>query len=92
MKYYRLNPSWCIEVIEAVEVDRETESSVWIKGRRNSKLSSYENYFPTFSQAKEFAVARSTRAVEVAQRRLDSENAALAAAQKLQESGPEPKP
>jgi len=33
--------------VYTVEVERETESSVWIKGRRNAKVSEYSQYFDT---------------------------------------------
>ena len=41
-------------LIELVEVEKETEASVWIEGRRSAKRSSYENYFDTFDEAKAF--------------------------------------
>lgn len=37
--------------IEPVEGERATESTVWIKGRRNAMRSSYLNYFPTWAEA-----------------------------------------
>ena len=41
--------------IEKVEIDRETEISVWLKGEKNSvrKMTSWECYFDTFVEAKE---------------------------------------
>jgi hypothetical protein len=43
------------EEISKVEIDRETEISVWLKGKNNSvrKMTSWECYFDTFSEAKE---------------------------------------
>lgn len=38
--------------IDKVEVERETESSVWIGGRRRSKNTDYECYHDTWNDAK----------------------------------------
>lgn len=43
------DPRGCIV---PVEVDRESDSSVWIGGRRCAKLSGYESYFDTFEEAR----------------------------------------
>ena len=37
--------------ITPVEVERETEHCVWIRGRKNNKVSSYENYYDTWDAA-----------------------------------------
>lgn len=34
-------------LIQEVQVERETTTSVWIKGRRNNKRSSHINYWDT---------------------------------------------
>lgn len=54
MKKYRvrLDRRWPGDgKIEEVEVDRETSSSVWINGNRNSKVSEWHTYFDTWEDA-----------------------------------------
>lgn len=46
------------ELIEEVEVEKETDKSVWINGRRCAKESSFENYHATWEQAHEHLTAR----------------------------------
>ena len=41
------------ELIEIVEVDRVSNKSVWINGRRTSKRSIYCNYWDTMQNAKQ---------------------------------------
>ena len=41
-----------------VEVERETESSVWIDGRKKAKRSTYLNYFDTYDEAKDRLLIR----------------------------------
>lgn len=38
--------------IVEVEVERETDSCVFIKGRKHSKITEYQSYFDTWAQAK----------------------------------------
>lgn len=42
------------KTIERVEVERETDSSVWVNGRRNAKRGEYWNYWNTWDDAKAF--------------------------------------
>lgn len=44
--------------VETVEVERETNFTVWIKGRKWSKKNKYEEYFDTFEEARESLVNR----------------------------------
>ena len=46
------------EPIEVVEVDRETEKSVWIKGHRNEKITNYHSYFDSWSEAHDYLVKK----------------------------------
>ena len=51
---YMAHYSWKPE-IEKINVERETDSSVWIKGRqRQLKNTTYYGTFDTFAEAKEF--------------------------------------
>ena len=40
--------------IERVEIDKESEKSVWISGHRNAKRSEFHNYFDTAEEALDF--------------------------------------
>lgn len=46
------------EEISKVEIDRETETSVWLKDHKHSvrKINSYESYHNTFKEAKEHLI------------------------------------
>ena len=50
--------------IEPVEVDRATEMSVWVGGKRRERMGERVCYFPTFVAAKEFLVQRERIKVE----------------------------
>jgi hypothetical protein len=43
---------WGKNLIESVEVEKETEASIWIEGKRNAKKTEYHNYFDTWADAK----------------------------------------
>lgn len=62
--------SGCIE-IQPVFIERETDSSVWINGRRKSKQSEYENYFDTIDEAKQFIIQKAKNEVSQYQNRLE---------------------
>ena len=57
--------------INKVEVERETEQSVWINGRRNSKHSDYSSFFDSFDEAKAFLLAIAEKKVTLAKLRLN---------------------
>jgi len=40
--------------ISKVEIEKETDTSVWIRGMRNNKHSSFHNYFDTWKEAHEY--------------------------------------
>lgn len=50
MRKYRTSKYGC--EIETVEVERETDKSVWINGQRNAKRTDWFNYWNTFIEAK----------------------------------------
>ncbi len=39
-------------LIQRVEVERETNSTVWVDGRRHAKVSTWKNYFDSWGDAK----------------------------------------
>ena len=53
MKKYKAYPSWVAwrNDITPVDCERETDSSVFIKGRRSAKISNYECYYDTWDAA-----------------------------------------
>lgn len=68
MKYYKARLSF--EEIQPVDVERESESFVWIDGRRHAKISGWDCYFPTFNQAKSYFILEANKDVEKARSRL----------------------
>ena len=56
--------------IKVVEVERETDSSIWINGRRNAKASSLEIYHDSWSAAKTYLLNSAKRKVASAESRL----------------------
>lgn len=60
--------------IEEVEVERETDSSVWVSGRRRSKISEFESFFETWDEAHRHLMAVSHSKVDAARRDLERAN------------------
>jgi hypothetical protein len=54
------------KLIRKIEIERETGSSVWINGRRNSKQSNHHSYFNTFDEAKQHLLKKAQRKIESA--------------------------
>ena len=67
MKMYKNNWQGIIEV----DVERKSESSVWIKGRRNAIRSSYENYFDTPEECKAFMLREAEALLKTAEDRVE---------------------
>lgn len=90
MKKYKTSGSWKA-AIEVVECERESDSCVWIRGgfskaeRRNNKRSSYENYFDSFQEAKDFLIAQGESQVKSARGRLEEANSYLGNAKGLKD-------
>jgi len=57
--------------IEKVEVEKESEKSVWINGRSHLKRSSCKNYFDTFEQAKKHLVTNGQKHITLCEGRLE---------------------
>jgi len=79
MKKYRTR--W--QEIELVEIEKETESFVWIKGRINLKRKYRESYHDTEYDAKAFIIgeaednlAAAERSVEYCKQKLENAKAA----------------
>lgn len=71
--------------ISIVEIDRETDSMVWVNGRGCKKLTGFESYFDTFEQAKNHAIALAMQRVTNARRTLDYANDVLGNAKGLKD-------
>ena len=69
--------------IDQVEVERETESSVWICGRKHSKVTDYECFHDTFEEAKSKIITRCRMELDRTMRCLKLEEEKLAKAQNL---------
>ena len=57
--------------IGVVWVDKETDSFVWIKGRRNSKESKYDRFADTWEEAHQWMIDVARKKVQRAQRNVD---------------------
>lgn len=57
--------------IEKIEVERETDSSVWIKGRRSVKDSSWLKYFDSWEDAHSFLLQKAEKNLISARRSLE---------------------
>jgi len=51
--------------IAKVEIEKETDTSVWIRGMRNNKHSSFHNYFDTWQEAHEYILDLANNQVTV---------------------------
>jgi len=58
--------------IEEVEVERETEKSVWMKGQRSEKMTNYSCYFNTWQEAHDHILKKSLNEMSIAKSRYDS--------------------
>lgn len=91
MKKYKTAGNWNAK-IEVVECERETDSCVWVRGgfskaeRRYNKKSSYDNYFDSFQEAKDFLINTGEAKVKSARRNLEEANSYLGNAKGLKES------
>ena len=81
MKMYKT----CFDEIKTVEVQRETESSVFMDGIRHAKMSSFESFFHTFDDAKSHLEKKAFLAHESAKRNLDRKRSELEKVMQLKE-------
>lgn len=72
--------------IDVVEVDRQTDSSVWIKGRMHRRSSDYKIYFDTFDEGKQWLVKRMESKVKSASASLKYEEKELEKVKALEEN------
>lgn len=70
-------------LIESVEIERETDTNVWINGRRSSKSTNYHKFFNTWDEAKAALVAKAERDLSNAKRTVDRARSTLEAMKAL---------
>jgi multidrug efflux pump subunit AcrA (membrane-fusion protein) len=63
--------------ITQVEVERETDISVWINGHRNAKRSEWNNYYDTWEEAKAALQAKAQSQVDSLRLQLERAKGAL---------------
>ena len=68
-----------------VEVQKETDLSVWVNGHRESKDTRYSKYSDTFDDAKNYLVKRIESKIESLSRQLKNEKERLEEARSLKE-------
>jgi len=69
--------------VEPVEVERSTETSVWVNGRRNAIESNSNVYCRTFEEAKKIVVDHLTEKYEQASKRMLYQKELLTEAQRI---------
>ena len=78
---YQTNGFW---PIKTVEVEKETENSVWINGRQNRKLTEYHCYFDTFEDAKNHVIGEAQAGIEKVKRQMEYAENNMATARSLE--------
>ena len=81
---YKVSHYWRPEV-EKVEIEKETDSSVWIKGRRGAKETQYHAFFDTFAEAKAFLIDVFEKKAQAVRSQLETANGHLGNAKGLKE-------
>jgi hypothetical protein len=74
MKKYiaRIDKRWsCEALITEVEVEKETEHSVWLNGRRQAKRSEYVNYYDSWYDAHHALLSNQLNYIDSIRERLD---------------------
>ena len=77
-KYVTETGRWRVEAkITEVEVERETESSVWVNGSRLQKVTGYHIYHDTWDVAHTYLLEKAKQKVEYARRQLEEHKSYL---------------
>jgi hypothetical protein len=78
IKFRTERTSWgVVTKITPVEVERESDSSLWINGRRSAKTSQHETYHDTWDQAHAHLMERANQNCESARYNLQTANGKL---------------
>ena len=86
MKKYgaRVRSRWGFSAdIKAVDVDKETDKSVWINGERKAKDSEYMTYFDTHEQAKKQLIDQQKGYIRSLETRIENAREVLIKMEKL---------
>ena len=62
MEMFRVG-SFC-KTVEAVDVSRSNDKSVWIGARRRARSSYYEIYFDTYQDARDYLINKAEKRLE----------------------------
>jgi hypothetical protein len=62
---------WGNDLIERIEIERETAASVWIRGNRHAKQSEYLKYFDNWDDAKAQLMEKAERKLKSCRRSLE---------------------
>ena len=57
--------------ISAITVDKHTDVSIFVDGRRRNRVGSYESYYQTFDEAKTFLLTRLKNERDAAKQRAE---------------------
>jgi hypothetical protein len=83
MKKYRTKSY--SDMIESIEVERETKDSVWVNGRRNAKITSYDRYHESFEMARQWLIERHEGDISAARAKIHRAESALGSIRKMVE-------
>lgn len=77
MKYYKLRFGWNPEIKE-VEVEKESESSVWINGKSYRKDAGSEIYLPTKEKCIDYFKQQAEKSIAIKEESIIKQKAELA--------------
>lgn len=60
-----------LELIQEVEIEKETEKSVYVRGSRLAKVGQYHRYHDSWADAREFLLRQAENKVEACRRTLE---------------------
>lgn len=63
--------------ITPIEIEKETEKSIWVNGKRRMRGDAYNRIFPTLKEAKQFMVERCKREIAGYEKNLSEVRLAL---------------
>lgn len=81
----RINPT-----IKPVSVERHTQTSVWVRGRRHAQRAEWGGYFPTWEDAHAHALRQAEAEVMSARRALERASSALGNVKGMKRPEPQP--
>lgn len=75
--------TWKPEIV-TIEAERETHSSLWIRGRRRNKSSSYDKFHDSWEEAKAYLLNKAELTVKNCESELDSAKDKISKIKKLE--------